>query len=518
MEVKKNTIDSYEVITDDDGRIIKLILKCGNLTEEYPIRYDKNGNVMRIGAEWMSFMSFGGDLYVGDIVMTYTGKEFNEAVKQLVNSSYTYETLDDRITTFNFTRKNNTNATIIEKTDDGGIIGVYLTGDVLNIYTNARKIILPEDASYMFYGFNSASYLDLSICDSSQTTNMSHMFDDFAHGASKISFDLGDNFYTNKVTDMSYMFNNFANGIENNIEINLGENLSAESLKYAEYMFYGFLRYMIDDEVDVDDVYCVDTVSFTAWERYGTYFDSSRVFFDFTQYIANCLCYYDCSNPESDYTINGGDSCSPKKWNGVISSTSFSSKGHGNIYMYVKNDEYLNHYQFHGGYKTQNLNIEYPIAKIVETSNKAEDNSTVWYHKVTLKYDSRVMSNILIFETKRAMYDFINTGRIYDYNLIDTSYAPIYKKFNDEGECVYELPYYFNSNGGLTTSKPSVKSVSVDKVTINLGNFTISNISYKDKMFRTATFFYTTQENYDYLSKYWNDKQMSIFIPKNDGN
>ena len=58
MEVKKNTIDSYEVITDDDGRIIKLILKCGNLTEEYPIRYDKNGNVMRIGAEWMSFLGY----------------------------------------------------------------------------------------------------------------------------------------------------------------------------------------------------------------------------------------------------------------------------------------------------------------------------------------------------------------------------------------------------------------------------------------------------------------------------
>lgn len=62
MEVKKNTIDSYEIITDDDGRIIKLLLKCGKFIEEYPIRYDKNGNVMRIGAEWMSFLGYTEEL------------------------------------------------------------------------------------------------------------------------------------------------------------------------------------------------------------------------------------------------------------------------------------------------------------------------------------------------------------------------------------------------------------------------------------------------------------------------
>lgn len=517
MEVKKNTIDSYEVITDDDGRIIKLILKCGNLTEEYPIRYDKNGNVMRIGAEWMSF---GGDLYIDEIIMSYSGKEFNQSVKQLVNSTYTYNTEDTKLTTFNFTRKDNVNSTVIEKTDDGGIISIYLTGDILNIYTNARKIILPEDSSYMFYNFKSANYLDLSNFSSKNTTNMSHMFDSFASNADKITFTLGNNFDTSKVTDASYMFNLFANGVENDIEIDLGGNLSADCMKNADYMFYGFLRYMVDDGAS----YCEDTVSFKAMDQYGGVslggtgwnYDSSTTYFDFTQYISKCTCDRDCKNTVDDDFWR----CHPESWIGTVKGASASIKsvdGVDRVLMniFYENESYYETVEFiRNKYTNYHVHMDYPVAETGYEGVKTLSGTSLWSHQVHVTYDTKIMSNILCFLSKRAMYDFINTGKIYDFRNINRKYEPILKEFNDKGECVFQMQLYFNENGGLSSTPPIYKKVDVDKITIDLGNFNISNITTKKKIFETATFFYTTQENYNYMTSWYDEKRLSIMIVK----
>ena len=60
MIINKKQVDSYDIRTDSADKIRKIILKHGINTEEYPIEYDKNGNLMRIGAEWVSYGSISG--------------------------------------------------------------------------------------------------------------------------------------------------------------------------------------------------------------------------------------------------------------------------------------------------------------------------------------------------------------------------------------------------------------------------------------------------------------------------
>lgn len=60
LVINKRQVDAYDIKTDVAGKIRKIILKHGINTEEYPIEYDKNGNLMRIGAEWVNYGSVSG--------------------------------------------------------------------------------------------------------------------------------------------------------------------------------------------------------------------------------------------------------------------------------------------------------------------------------------------------------------------------------------------------------------------------------------------------------------------------
>ena len=64
--------------------------------------------------------------------------------------------------------------------------------------------VLPEDCSYMFYGFYKTKSIDLSEADTSNVTNMNKMFAE-CHSLSSLNL---TNFNTSKVTDMSGMFEN----------------------------------------------------------------------------------------------------------------------------------------------------------------------------------------------------------------------------------------------------------------------------------------------------------------------
>lgn len=281
MEVKKNTIDSYEVITDDDGRIIKLILKCGNLTEEYPIRYDKNGNVMRIGAEWMSFLGYteeldndnddGGSGGNGDgdnsgdsgdsgntgndeeketdrYIYSYTGEGFNVDIKNAVKTvelgytdkNYIDCTLNDWccIEVFEFVNtppQTYERKVIFQPTDEiynGQKLYAYIIDEkTVYLYSETDIVLLPIDSSYMFYRF---AYIPntnfLKRFDASVSTNMSHMFAGF--GIFNIIIDLGDNFDTSNVVDMEAMFN----GIDFST-INLGDKFYTNSVENMSCMF-----------------------------------------------------------------------------------------------------------------------------------------------------------------------------------------------------------------------------------------------------------------------------------------
>lgn len=77
MEIKKNAIDSYEIFKNKAGKIVKVVLKSGINTEIYPIEYDKNGNLMRIGAEWVNYGSISGTMVADEPGSDHVHGNFN---------------------------------------------------------------------------------------------------------------------------------------------------------------------------------------------------------------------------------------------------------------------------------------------------------------------------------------------------------------------------------------------------------------------------------------------------------
>jgi len=79
---------------------------------------------------------------------------------------------------------------------------IWYEDGTIYYYTEADKIRLNSDSSYLFSGLSSLTSLDLSNFDSSNVTNMNGMFQD----CSKLKTINLSNLDTSKVTNMSYMF------------------------------------------------------------------------------------------------------------------------------------------------------------------------------------------------------------------------------------------------------------------------------------------------------------------------
>ena len=156
-----------------------------------------------------------------------TGQEFNAKIKQLVNTSANYLTIDTSIYGIVKTEKEPSDNYIEIDTVEGIPIKAYLTTEqittndgavltdkyVVNLYTTASKIYLPSDSSYMFYGFKKIWSLDVSFLDASSAINCAYMFyclgyngrDDVDGGWAFSNLILGDSFNTSNVTNMDYM-------------------------------------------------------------------------------------------------------------------------------------------------------------------------------------------------------------------------------------------------------------------------------------------------------------------------
>lgn len=120
--------------------------------------------------------------------------------------------------------------------DNDGSIMCYVDGTVLTLSGNGSgKIFTNEDASYMFAEFGvAASISGLNILDTSNTTNMSHMF---FKSYGLLSIDVSS-FNVSNVKTMEYMFgaNTNNNGMKVT-EIRFGTNFDMSSCENTAYMF-----------------------------------------------------------------------------------------------------------------------------------------------------------------------------------------------------------------------------------------------------------------------------------------
>lgn len=140
---------------------------------------------------------------------SFTGTEFNAAVKTLYNGSYTsYNKTDRAITSILFSESPPDDAddsVILEENTGGNKFIIFApASDRTNIkmYCDADITKLSEDISCMFYGFEALETLDLSRFDTGNAKSVLQMF----NGCYKLtSLDLS-NFNTSNVENMSAMF------------------------------------------------------------------------------------------------------------------------------------------------------------------------------------------------------------------------------------------------------------------------------------------------------------------------
>lgn len=192
----------------------------------------------------------------------------NTALKQLVNSTATYETIDNTITSIEFTNIKPTgiNKCISKNDEEYAQIYAYLDGTTIKLYSTAKKIYYDIDCDYMFanfrnitknellnsnktlvttdmmycegmfeyYGYNNLTSLDLSQINTLNVVNMKRMF--YNAGYNKMtSFNIGNNFYTSKVVDMSSMFAGF--GYKSLPELKLGNKFDTSNVITMPSMF-----------------------------------------------------------------------------------------------------------------------------------------------------------------------------------------------------------------------------------------------------------------------------------------
>lgn len=196
---------------------------------------------------------------IDEVQIAITGKEFNTILKQLVNTSASYTTMDTSIYGISLTDEEPVGSYGKIDTVEGVPIKAYLTTEqitcndgvvltdkyVVNLYTPASKIYLPSDSSYMFYGFKKVWSLDVSYLDASTATNCAYMFsclgynwrDNSDGGWSFSHLILGDKFNTSNVTNMNYMFYRIGcdwSDNPNESYIDFGA-LSIENLENSDY-------------------------------------------------------------------------------------------------------------------------------------------------------------------------------------------------------------------------------------------------------------------------------------------
>lgn len=136
-----------------------------------------------------------------------SGPSINTKIKKLAGNTKTYKTdIDSRVKAIvrsnTLSEANRTDNNRISTNTSEYETYIWYEDGTIYYYTEADKIRLNSDSSYLFSGLSSLTSLDLSNFDSSNVTNMNGMFQD----CSKLKTINLSNLDTSKVTNMSYMF------------------------------------------------------------------------------------------------------------------------------------------------------------------------------------------------------------------------------------------------------------------------------------------------------------------------
>lgn len=136
-----------------------------------------------------------------------TGKEVNEAIKQLIYSSATYTFPESNINEIEWNSNAATGGMEISTSGSETPVYIKLSDDekTVYIYSDADKIFTDPDASYMFYFLSEVKNISsefLNRLDTSNTSNFEYMF---ANDSSLTSVDVSS-FDTSKAVNVQSMF------------------------------------------------------------------------------------------------------------------------------------------------------------------------------------------------------------------------------------------------------------------------------------------------------------------------
>ena len=254
--VKKELDKLFQYVSEGKTKVASAITDKGVPTENDATFQVMSDNIRKIptGGGGGSGDGSGGDFptdeYTNYILMTISGKEFNEALKEYAEG---YGTLySDKSSHFQrivfatklptSTERHDITQYFIDHHVDPWIAfgDAYLRiYDVETIYgyttlvflcKNIEKIFLPIDSSYMFKNFNNiGGIVDFSLFDTRYVLNMEFMFSEFGNSqAGLTNLQLGETFYTHNVRNMEQMFHSC--GYYTMEELNLGPNFDTSKL------------------------------------------------------------------------------------------------------------------------------------------------------------------------------------------------------------------------------------------------------------------------------------------------
>ena len=208
------------------------------------------------------------------------GQLFNEQIKKLVNSSYTYNSDVSEILAFERSNSAPSEGTsyvdVADSTSKNPFLVWYDNGTIY-YYTNANRIYFNENSKYSFQKLTELTELDLSNFDLSRATNTSYMF---SNDLKLVSLNLGDNFDTSLVTDMNFMFTSLSE-LET---LELGNKFDTSKVTNMSAMFLNLNNLQ---ELDLKDKFDTSKVTDMSWMfgaanklhslNLGNKFDTSNV-------------------------------------------------------------------------------------------------------------------------------------------------------------------------------------------------------------------------------------------------
>ena len=189
-----------------------------------------------------------------------TGLKFSVALKKLADGGNPeYYDNNNSITTIEWSNtapQESDNAVNIAESETNTPIYAWFKDGAVYINSELDKIYMNLDSSYMFYGMQGVTSLDLSHFDTSKVTDMSSMFS----GMRAVTSVDVSNFNTSNVIDMSSMFSGMSNltsldlsNLDTSNVTNMGNmfdglsnltsldvsNFDTSKVTYMSFMFYG---------------------------------------------------------------------------------------------------------------------------------------------------------------------------------------------------------------------------------------------------------------------------------------